>query len=259
MGILDKFRRNKAGQEVTPGGSPIYRYEDQENRPFQLPEKMGLYAQEIERHFAALFPDQEHSVFHELLSDLVHIDVHVICPGEKCPFYVLYTTGMSDLPMTLPEEVQEPELYRRAELYLFLPGHWQLGKPGDSATDIPPAYYWPLQLIKFLARFPHEYKTWLGWGHTMPNGPGYAPLCDGTGMGGVVLTATGGIPPLRTEDGATVNFYMVLPAYREEIEYKLRYGMEKLEERFTQGRVSLVWDMQRPNLCADFTESLDGL
>ncbi|MFQ8729788.1 MAG: suppressor of fused domain protein [Enterocloster bolteae] len=24
--------------------------------------------------------------------------------------------------------------------------------------------YWPIRLIKYLARFPHEYSTWLGWG-----------------------------------------------------------------------------------------------
>lgn len=260
MGIMDKFRRKKQeDQEVTPGGSPIYRYEDQEDRPFQMPKEMGLYAGEIDRHFAELFPGHEGFVFHELLSDLVHIDVHIIPPDEDLPFYVLYTTGMSDLPMTLPEEIEHPELYRRGELYLFLPADWQLGKPGDSGTDIPPAYYWPIHLIKFLARFPHEYKTWLGWGHTMPNGPGYAPLGEGTGMGGVVLSATDKIPPLKAEDGAVVNFYMVLPAYKEEIEYKLQYGMEKLEERFMEGKVSLVWDIRRPNLCSDFTETVDGL
>ena len=78
-------------------------------------------------------------------------------------------------------------------------------------------------------------------------------------MGGVVLTAMDKVPPLKAKDGTTVNFYMVLPAYKEEIEYKLRYGMEKLEERFMEGKVSLVWDIQRPNLCPDFTEVLDGL
>lgn len=257
MGIFEKFRKNK--KEVTPGGSPIYRYEEQENREFQMPAEMGRYAGEIEAQFAQLFPDHKSFVFHELLSDLVHIDVHVICPDEELPFYVLYTTGMSDLPMTLPEEIENPELYRRSELYLFLPGDWQLGKPGDVGTDIPPEYYWPIHLIKFLARFPHEYKTWLGWGHTMPNGPGYAPIGEGTKMGGVVLTAMDKVPPLKAKDGTVVNFYMVLPAYKEEIEYKLRYGMEKLEERFMEGKVSLVWDIQRPNLCPDFTEVLDGL
>lgn len=195
MGIFEKFRKNK--KEVTPGGSPIYRYEEQENREFQMPAEMGRYAGEIEAQFAQLFPDHKSFVFHELLSDLVHIDVHVICPDEELPFYVLYTTGMSDLPMTLPEEIEEPELYRRSELYLFLPGDWQLGKPGDVGTDIPPEYYWPIHLIKFLARFPHEYKTWLGWGHTMPNGPGYAPIGEGTEMGGVVLTAMDKVPRSR--------------------------------------------------------------
>ena len=81
MGIFEKFRKNK--KEVTPGGSPIYRYEEQENREFQMPAEMGRYAGEIEAQFAQLFPDHKSFVFHELLSDLVHIDVHVICPDEE--------------------------------------------------------------------------------------------------------------------------------------------------------------------------------
>ena len=57
MGIFEKFRKNK--KEVTPGGSPIYRYEEQENREFQMPAEMGRYAEEIEAQFAQLFPDHK--------------------------------------------------------------------------------------------------------------------------------------------------------------------------------------------------------
>ena len=132
MGIFEKFRKNK--KEVTPGGSPIYRYEEQENREFQMPAEMGRYAGEIEAQFAQLFPDHKSFVFHELLSDLVHIDVHVICPDEELPFYVLYTTGMSDLPMSLPEEIADREDLKYAELYMLLPGDWDLGRAGRGGS-----------------------------------------------------------------------------------------------------------------------------
>ncbi|MFQ8729786.1 MAG: suppressor of fused domain protein [Enterocloster bolteae] len=45
---------------------------------------------------------------------------------------------------------------------------------------------------------------------------------------------------------------MVVPAYREEIEYKLEYGMEALDKRFSEGNLPMVLDIHRPNYCADF-------
>lgn len=272
MGLLDRFRKKNNNKEqkggaaqsagpqaesVTPGGSPIYRYQEQDHG-LRAPKAYGTYAQEVEEYFEALFPDREGFVYHELVSDLVHIDVHILKPTEKSPFYVLYTTGMSDLPMTLPGEIAHREDLKYAELYLFLPGDWDLGKEGQLDRDLPYERFWPIQMLKFFARFPHEYQTWLGYGHTIPNGPDYAPLCDGAGFGGVVLTAHGKIEPLETEDGKEINLYLMIPAYKQEIEYKLKYGMEGLEKRFAEGKLPLVLDIHRPNLCEDFTEILDG-
>ena len=62
---------------------------------------------------------------------------------------------------------------------------------------------------------------------------------------------------VETPDGHDILCYMVIPAYKEEIEYKLKYGMEGLQERFHEGNLPLVLDVHRPNLCADFTEVLD--
>lgn len=56
------------------------------------------------------------------------------------------------------------------------------------------------------------------------------------------------------EEGKLVSFYMVIPAYREEIEYKLKYGMDELSRRFQENRLKLVLDVERPNFCADFKE-----
>ena len=100
---------------------------------------------------------------------------------------------------------------------MLLPGDWDLGRAGSSSGDLPYERFWPIQMLKFLARFPHEYKTWLGWGHTIPNGPDYAPVCDGLGFGGAVLDSLSLVPELTTEDGKTIRFYMLIPAYKEEI------------------------------------------
>lgn len=258
MGFLDKFRKKKQ-PEVSPGGSPIYRYETPEDQGWRPPEAVGTYAGEITEHFEALFPGRESFVFHEIVSDLVHIDVNVMRPTEKQDFYVLYTTGMSDLPMTLPDELADREDLKYAELFLFLPGYWELGSTGDLDSNLPYQWFWPIRILKFLARFPHEYKTWLGWGHTIPNGPDYTPVCDGVGFGGVVLSGGGGdLGQMDTKDGHHISFFMAIPAYKEEIEYKLKYGMEALDKLFREKDLPMVLDIRRPNLCPDFKEVLDG-
>ena len=256
MGFWDKFRKKP---KTTPGGSPIYRYEEPEQKGWQPPTAYGTYAEEITAHFETLFPGRESFVYHEILSDLVHIDVNLMRPTEQQPFYVVYTTGMSDRPMTLPDEISNREDLQYAEVFLFLPGDWDLGKEFQLGTDIPPEHFWPIHMLKFLARFPHAYETWLGPGHTIPNGPDYAPLGPGVDFGGVVLDQLGkGLEQVETKDGRCVNLLFVIPAYREEIEYKLKYGMDGLQDRFAQGDLPMVLDAARPNLCADFTEILDG-
>jgi hypothetical protein len=57
-------------------------------------------------------------LFHELLSDLVHVDIHIVEPTAARNYYTLVTSGMSDRPMAAPEECRE---CRYAELVISLP------------------------------------------------------------------------------------------------------------------------------------------
>lgn len=256
MGLLDKLFGGKR-EKVTPGGSPIYRYGEREDEGLHIPQQSGVYAREVEAHFDALFPGRESRVLHEIVSDLIHVDVHVMWPTSEQNFFVVYTTGMSDLSMTADQTIPAGE--RRdlelAELFLFLPGDWPLSTDSTPSEEA----YWPIRIMKFMARFPHQYRTWLGWGHTVPNGPDYTPLTDGVGFGGVLFSGGDGpLGRLETEDGRQLNLLHLIPCYREEIEYKLKYGMEALMKLFQEKDVSLVLDPQRPNLCPDFHEILDA-
>ena len=56
---------------------------------------------------------------------------------------------------------------------------------------------------------------------------------------------------MEADDGNRINFFMVIPAYREEIEYKLEHGMSALDKRFGQGGLPLILDIHRPNYCKD--------
>jgi hypothetical protein len=57
-------------------------------------------------------------VLHELVSDIVHVDVHVVPPGQNRDRYTLITSGMSDRAMAAPREAGE---CRFAELMLCVP------------------------------------------------------------------------------------------------------------------------------------------
>lgn len=256
MGFLDKLFGGKK-DKVTPGGSPIYRYDTPEEQELRTPRKSGIYAKEVEAHFEVFFPGRESRVLHEIVSDLIHVDVHVMWPTPEQDFFVVYTTGMSDLPMTpdlsIPEE--DRKNLELAELFLFLPGNWPLSKEGMP----PEEAYWPIRMMKFMAHFPHQYHTWLGWGHTMPNGPDYAPLDDSVSFGGVVFSGgSGRLGRLDTEDGHRLSLLHLIPAYKEEIEYKLKYGMGELMKLFEEKDVDAVLNPKRPNLCANFKEVLDS-
>jgi hypothetical protein len=62
-------------------------------------------------------------VYHEIVSDKVHIDIHVVDPSEKRNSYTLITSGMSDQPMPAPSG---REGYRYTELTLSLPASWPM-------------------------------------------------------------------------------------------------------------------------------------
>ena len=194
--------------KVSPGGSQIYEYDELEPRDLHLPEQYCVYIDEICAHFDKLHPERRTTVFHEIISDLVHIDVHVMYPNEKEDFYVLYTTGMSDLPMSTPAELDESERWARAELLMYLPKTW------NPEADMEQSYadFWPIQTLQFLARFPHEYSTWLAHGHTIPNGPDYAPFLEGSQMSCVALCGFGEpTSPVIANDGSIINIYMITP------------------------------------------------
>ena len=112
----------------------------------------------IERHIGRI-----HMVFHEIVSDDLHIDIHHVKSSLLRRFEVLVTSGMSALPMAVPGDSNEP---RFAEIVTVLPKGWPLTKEAFSDER----NYWPIRLMKTFARLPHRDNTWLGLGHTLANG-----------------------------------------------------------------------------------------
>lgn len=238
--------------ELTPSGAPIYRYEGVEPAPFELAsgdgDTISAISDHIERHLGSVS-----SVYHELISDKVHLDVHVVPPSADFPFYTLITSGMSDRPMAVPPEASPDEAPRFAELCILLPSTWNI--PADPA-DIAEAFedenvYWPIRWLKLLARLPHEYGTWLGFGHTIPNGENAAPFADDTELGCMLLLTALSLPEefqtLEISPNKMVHFYTLYPIYREEMELKMEQGVNALIDRFEIYDTRDVLDLNRPN------------
>ncbi len=180
----------------------------------------------IEGHIQQYFGNFE-TVFHELSSPDIHVDICVVPPSEEHDYYTLVTMGMGAHRMNVPEELAEYKL-ERAELAIALPKDWKL-KQEDMKDD---RWYWPIRLLKSLARLPIASDTWLGWGHTMDNQEPFAP---DTELCAAILTG-----PQGTEDGSEfctlpggeeINFYQVIPLYRDELEYKLAHDADALLDK----------------------------
>src|SRR3954469_355816 len=106
--------------EFSEGGSRIYRHDERAGEQgFALGDEALVTAVQdhVERFFGS-----DGSVFHELVSTTVHVDVHLVPASDAYPFARLVTSGMAQRPMTVPEEWDEAE--RHAELTIALPPDW---------------------------------------------------------------------------------------------------------------------------------------
>jgi len=148
--------------------------------------------------------------------------------------------------MAAPEQVAECQY---AELMLSLPPEWPL----DQKSLEDGRNYWPIYVLKLLARFPHQFHSWLWWGHTLPNGDPAEPYADNTGLCCALL-----LSPVRTPEGfqtlqideqKTIHFFSIVPIYQEELNVKLDKGTEALLEGFGKHGVTELLDVKRPNVC----------
>ncbi len=194
----------------------------------------------IEQHINRTFGEFDY-VFHELVSPDIHVDICMVPPAEERNYCTLVTMGMGAHLMNVPEELSDYRL-ERAELAIALPPEWKLDK--ESMND--ERWYWPVRLLKDMARLPILSDTWLGWGHTMDN---QKPFSEDTGLCAAILVGLQNVKddccfcPLP--DGSEVNFYQVIPLYRQELEYKLEHDAGALIEQMED--VDFVVYPNRPN------------
>jgi hypothetical protein len=217
-------REPKTRPEVvgrSAGGSRLLKYGGGEfgGSAMGFPEEdVSELAQKREAAYATLFGAAE-AVSHEMLPLIPHVDVYTVPPRPDRPFTTLVTGGMSDLPMASPPELGAD--VRRVELVLYVEAE-------------APEY---VRLLRRLAHFPHDNRTWLHYGHTMPNGNPAEPIFPG----GVVDTFFFMDSIVGEDDtlgerlewkGDPINLLWLVPITTAECALKLDQGSEALLDLF---------------------------
>ncbi len=229
--------------ERSASGAPIYRHGDRNPGADEISggdaDLIEAISDHVEEHLG--LGDE---VLHEIVSPAVHIDLLVSPATEERPFHVVVTCGMSELPMNVPEEFPEAAF---AELFVLLPPDWPL----DQASLQDERNWWPLRMLKHLARLPHEYDTWIGEGHTVPNDDPPEPYAEGT-----ELCCALAMPPMLVPEGfatlarpghGEIRFLMVVPLHADEMALKLERGVDELYKRFDDADLDPVIDPARPS------------
>lgn len=235
-------------EDISAGGSHIKRYGPPE--AFSWPSSAGEHFDELHNHLAA-FLGTGSMVWHEIISDKVHLDVIAFAPTAERQCWTLVTSGMSDKPMPVPD-LDEYQEMRFAEIAISLPADWfstdEAGLVAHEQLE-DEEKYWPIRLIKFLARLPHDYDAWLWRGHTVPNYDPPEPYTDNTTMNGAILLAPitwdEGEWSMRRKDGNKVSFLAAVPIYSDEMDFKLAHGEEALVEKLDKAGVTEILDITR--------------
>jgi hypothetical protein len=221
------FNRKKA-----PDGTNIVRHE-------VIRTKLGVttgtdgFGQAREAVYERLF-GKPVSVSHEVFPLVPHIDVYTIKRSQEGKdVYSIVTGGMSDLEMTLPRGAVK-EAPRRVELIFYC------SEPREEY----------ISTLRWVAHFPHDSKSWLGHGHTIPNGNPPTPLWGSTELDTLFF-----LPPIVKNDqtlpselnlgGEPVHFLWVVPLTTAECNFKLTNGFDAMLNLFQQNRHPHVFDPHR--------------
>lgn len=227
--------------ERSESGAPIYRH-GTPDRPFEAADGDAEHIEKISDHIETHIGPVT-SVLHELVSDLIHLDIHVVAPTPERDFYTLVTSGMSERPMAAPEPYADLQY---SELMLCLPNDWPMEESDWKREE----HYWPIRSLKYLARFPHRLDTWLWAMHTVPNGDPAEAFASNTEMCCILLaspvTAGDDFHELTIDD-RTVHFHALIPLHRDEVDLKLEKGAEALFDGFDRRGVSELLDPGRPS------------
>lgn len=223
-------------------GEIIRREESGEEAPQREPE---LYTEDetaaitahIEKYYGKI-----KTISHDNNPGGVCADICIIPPSIERDYYTLVTCGAGAHVMDLPEELKDSDM-SRAELMICLPKDWKISDGGD-------VWQWPANVLRWIAEIASEPDTWIGWGHTIGGGRAFS---RDTELCAAFLAAPQNVKKeafrAALPNGEKVCFYLVIPIYQEELDYKIAHSADGLSARLAEAGASFVVDPQRPNTC----------
>lgn len=268
MGILRKFIYSVAAlvgilmsvdsggaDDIAPGGAPILRH-DESNQTYRHSVATPKNLEDIIEHLKPLLG--ERYVVHRLPAEnAVKIDLILFPPSVDRQQWTIVTAGMSDKPMVLPALLSDTERQnlQRAELTISLPpdAFSMVPQGGLSEGELRTgSNAWVVGLLAILGHLPHDYATWLGVGHSVPNGDPPEPYTSYVPFSGVVIAPLDRWPAayrvMDTQDRQPVNFLSVVPVYAEEMDFLLDKGFDALFSELAGWGFNRVVDESRPNI-----------
>ena len=186
-------------------------------------------------------------VAHELVSPDIHCDIAIVPPTDDQPYYKLVTMGAGAFKMNVPEDLKS-DVYERAEYVVFLPADWNI--KSDKDED-----YWPIRMLKSVARLPVSTDDWLFYRHTVNLTDDESPVAVNTGFNSCVLFISFGkgnkpVEPLKLDlSDKEVAFFQLVPLYPEELQFKLEHSFDELEDIMDDDLYDPVVDIHRENYC----------
>lgn len=232
--MFDFFGKKK---EVSPGGSVIHRYPlaSWSSGRTGVPEEMAAqFAEARHAAYGKMFCEVD-QVFAECGKTVPRVDVRSYRRKMKdSSFSTLVTSGMSDSPMPLPRKADGPA--RRVELIFY-------------CSEIKLEY---VETLRWVAHFPHDQRTWVGAGHTIPNGNPPAPfwgssILDTLLLISPIITPDQRLPQELTLEGDAVEFLWVVPLSSAECRLKLAKGVGAILDLFDKHRHPPIFDPNRPS------------
>ena len=187
-------------------------------------------------------PPQELGL-HEIIPGETSISVWFVEPEDANDPRVIFTSGMSGKPMTVPSGM---EAYRFAELLMFLPPDWPVPPDLNDSSQS-----WPWLWLRTIAHYPHQQGTWLGDSVTsFANDDPPRPLDASCRFSAFLLgTNLGGYRGFTATDGRQINMITAMPIYTEEYAVARRKdGIAELLQRFAARDISASLIPNRPNV-----------
>jgi len=203
-----------------------------------------IVREEIEEYFTYHMgkPPNERGIGDTISLGKVDVSVWTIDRGDPNKPNLIYTTGMSEQPMAVPEDVDDGPF---AEVCMKLSPDWT---PQPNVRD--DATIWPWYWLRTIAHYPHEEKTWIGeYPSVFPVGGPLEPLGRYSGFTALLLIPNlGQLEGFRSDEGPFINIITAMPIYTEEYELaKTEGGFKKLFARFQELGITTSLQPNRPN------------